>query len=128
MRERLWDITTGDLYEVAQADLNVSVWQLDGEGNFLRPVVQSVSEYNTAEHIRYVFEESGYFAVRVSYDSNTFDNTNLSVWGSEGLEQEYGLAWDLIVIPEAASLLLMAIMGFCFMISGRRVRRKSPIR
>ena len=117
MRERFWDDTNDDLYEVAQADLNVSVWQLDGEGNFLRPVVQSVSEYNTAEHIRYVFEESGFFAMRVSYDSNTFDNTNLSDWGSEGFEQEYGLAWDLIVIPEAASLLLMAIMGFCLLIA-----------
>lgn len=127
MRERFWESETGSLFEDAQADLNLSVWQLDGEGNFLRPVVQSVSEYNTAEHIRHVFEESGFFGMRVSYEGNTFDN--LGFWGSEGFEQEYALAWDLVVIPEAASLVFMGIMGFCLLLGsmGRR-RRKEMLR
>lgn len=120
MRERFWDSETGDLYENAQADLNLSLWRLDAEGNYDRPVAQSISEYNTAEHIRYVFEESGLFGIRVSYENNSFDNTFNSIWGSEGLEQEYGLAWELIVIPEPATLVLMAIIGLILCITHRR--------
>ncbi|MFZ4483969.1 MAG: autotransporter-associated beta strand repeat-containing protein [Chthoniobacterales bacterium] len=75
----------------AQADLNLSLWQLGVNNVFDSVVAQSVSLYNNEEHLSFSLPSTGYYGLRVSYASNTFDLTG--TWGTAGNRQTYGLAW-----------------------------------
>lgn len=90
-RNRGWNPADGQLYERAQADLNLQLWSLAGDSSFDTLVAESVSLYNPVEHVSFTVPETGDYGLRVSYGSNTFDNTG--VWGTAGYEQVYGLSW-----------------------------------
>jgi len=90
MRAREFEGTS--LYENAQADLNLSLWSLGGDQSFQSKVAESVSLYNTVEHLSFALPSTGVYGLRVSYAGNTFDNTGS--WGSGTNVQTYGLAWD----------------------------------
>ncbi len=100
MRIRMYDGEYVD--DVAQSDLNLSVWSLDESGNFSDLIARSASELNTAEHLAFKIPSDGQYGIRVEYEANTFDNTTGLVWGSEGLEQEYAISWFGTAIPEPA--------------------------
>jgi hypothetical protein len=91
-RVREWDPGTGQLYETAQADLNLSLWQLGENNAFQTLVAQSTSLYNTVEHLSLSIPETGLYGVRVSYGANTF--SNFANWGTASFPQTYGLAWN----------------------------------
>lgn len=103
MRPRGYD---GVFYEYAQADLDVSVWALDESNNFTTLIAQSVSDYNTVEHLSFTVPSWGRYGLRVEYGSNTFDNTVGNVWGSAAFPQDYGLAWT--AVPEPTTFMLLA--------------------
>jgi hypothetical protein len=119
LRVRDWDAGTGDLFEVAQADLNLSVWALDGSNAFDTLVAESVSAYNVVEHLSFVLPSAGRYGLRVSYGANTFDNTVGDIWGTPGFEQAYGLAW-MVVVPEPAAWLLLGVAGLACLVTRRR--------
>lgn len=100
-RVRDYAISNGSLLlaEVAQADLNLQLWRVDEAGLFTDLVAESVSAYNTVEHLSLQLPTAGRYGLRVSYGSNSFDNTNGDVWGSAGLLQDYGLAWSASAAP-----------------------------
>jgi autotransporter-associated beta strand protein len=91
-RMRDWDSSTGLLYEIAQADMNLSLWKLNSDYSFQTLVAESVSLYNPTEHLSLIIPETAYYGLRVSYGGNTFDNSE--IWGTSGFEQTYGLAWS----------------------------------
>jgi hypothetical protein len=126
MRIRDWESATGDLYEIAQADLNLSVWALGENDAFTSLVARSASLYNTVEHLSFAIPAAGRYGLRVEYTANTFDNTTGGIWGTAGFEQDYGLAWVgvPVPVPEPATCTLVA-GGLIMALAGLRQRRSS---
>jgi hypothetical protein len=110
LRIRDWNPTTGQLFEIAQADLNLSVWSLGENDSFTSLVGRSVSLYNTVEHLSFAIPAAGRYGLRVEYPINTFDNTTGGIWGTGAFGQDYGLAWVgvPIPVPEPAAGILAA--------------------
>lgn len=106
MRAREWDSLSGDLFEIAQADLNLSIWELDSGSSLTTLVARSASLYNTVEHLSFTLPRSGFYGLRVEYAANTFDNTTGDVWGTASLPQEYAVSWQ--AVPEPGSVALAA--------------------
>ncbi len=106
MRAREWDSDTGNLFEVAQADLDLSIWELDGSNNLTTLIARSASDYNTVEHLSFTLPRSGFFGLRIEYAANTFDNTTGAVWGTAALPQDYAVSWQ--AVPEPGGLALGA--------------------
>lgn len=120
LRTRIFDFATTQYADVAQADLNVSVWQLDGASNFTTLVARSESLYNTTEHLSFTLPASGFYGLRVEYPVNTFDNSTGDVWGTAAFPQDYALSWT--AVPEPASL-VAATAGGAVALMARRRRR-----
>ena len=120
MRARDFDGTS--LYEDAQADLDLSVWALDGNDAFTTLIASSASDYNTVEHLSFTVPAWGRYGLRIAYGSNTFDNTG-GQWGSASFPQDYGLAWT--AVPEPATVVLLAA-GIVFGVGVRRQRGPPP--
>jgi hypothetical protein len=120
MRWREWDSDTGDLYEIAQADLDLSVWKLDESNAFSELIAISESEYNNEEHLSFTIPGTARYGIRIGYDGNTFDNTTLLLAGSDGYEQNYAVSWFGTAIPEPGMAMLMVFL-FAKLIVMRRV-------
>jgi hypothetical protein len=123
MRAREWDSATGNLFEIAQADLNLSVWELDGSNEFTRLIASSESLYNTVEHLSFTLPRSGFYGLRVEYLANTFDNTFDDIWGTADFPQDYGLAWT--AVPEPGTLLLAAVAAAAWLARRRLTSGRS---
>lgn len=106
LRNRAFDFGTLQYADVAQADLNLSIWELDGSNQFTTLVASSESLYNTVEHLSFTLPRSGFFGLRVAYPLNSFDNTTGDVWGSGSFPQGYGLSWQ--AVPEPAGIPIAA--------------------
>jgi len=91
MRER--EYYAGKVYDWAQANLNLSLWSLGSDNSFQAKIAESISLYNTVEHLSFALPSTGLYGLRVSYAGNTFDNTG-GLWGTAAYKQRYGLAWD----------------------------------
>lgn len=85
-------VSLSTLDDLAQANLNLSLWSLGSDFTFQSKVAESVSLYNTVEHLSFALPSTGLYGLRVSYAGNTFDNTG--TWGTGTNVQTYGLAWD----------------------------------
>jgi hypothetical protein len=129
MRVREWDAVTGDLYEIAQANLNLSVWSLDQNNTFTDLVARSESFYNNVEHLTFTVPTTGRYGIRVEYGGNTFDNTTNNIWGTNSYLQDYGLSWNAVAVPEPGSLMLVSLCGPLLIFSRGRAlaaMRKKP--
>ena len=107
--------------DVAQADLNLSIWELDGSDSFTTLMASSESLYNTAEHLSFTLTRSGFYGLRVDYPLNTFDNTTGDVWGNAANLQPYAVSWQ--AVPEPGMLALSAVGSCSAAIFLRRRRR-----
>ncbi|MFM6174497.1 MAG: S8 family serine peptidase, partial [Sphaerospermopsis kisseleviana] len=83
----------GFVDDYAQANLNLSLWSLGSDNSFQAKIAESISLYNTVEHLSFALPSTGLYGLRVSYAGNTFDNTG-GLWGNATYKQGYGLAWD----------------------------------
>ena len=108
---------TGD--DVAFSNLDLQVWSVDGSGQFLAKVGESMSTYNNTEFLRLDSLASGRYGVRVVFDSMVFDTTDLVT------SEYYGLAWRAVSIPEPGALLLFFI-GAGTMLRRRRILDRAP--
>jgi hypothetical protein len=90
---RVREYFDGSVDDYAQADLNISLWSLGSDNSFQSKVAESVSLYNTVEHLSFALPATGTYGLRVSYLGNTFDNTG-ALWGTTNYLQGYGLSWD----------------------------------
>ena len=123
LRNRSVDYSTVRYEDVAQADLNLSVWALDGSDAFATLIASSESLYNTVEHLSFTLPGSGSYGLRVSYPHNTFDNSG--TWGSLANPQNYALSWQAVPEPSSVAMALTAIAGMAAAASRRRQRRKA---
>ena len=119
LRNRYFDFASTTYADVAQADLNVSVWQLDGANAFTTLIARSESLYNTVEHLSLTLPSTARYGLRIEYPLNTFDNTSGGVWGTAGFAQDYSLAWS--AVPEPS----LAACGGCAAVIGLMARRRS---
>jgi hypothetical protein len=123
LRNRFFDFDTFDYEDVAQADLNLSVYALDGSEAFTTLIARSESLYNTVEHLSFTLPSSGFYGLRVEYPHNTFDNSG--DWGSLANPQNYALSWQAVPEPSSVAMALTAIAGMAAAASRRRQRRKA---
>jgi hypothetical protein len=56
----------------------------------------------------------------VEYPNNSFDLTPGRRWGNSSNQQEYGLAWNAVAVPEPGTLLLAAV-GATAWLARRRI-------
>ena len=96
LRNREFDSGTLIFDDVAQADLNLSLWALDGSNQFTTLIAKSESLYNTVEHLSLTLADSGSYGWRVEYPLNTFDNTTGSLWGNAANPQNYAVSWQAV--------------------------------
>lgn len=90
--------------DIAFSNLDLQVWSIDGSGQFLAKVGESMSTYNNTEFLRLDSLAAGRYGLRVIFDSMVFDTTN-------AVDSEYyGLAWQAVPEPGGTALLLGAVM------------------
>lgn len=122
LRNRFFDFNTLQYADVAQADLNLSVWELDGSNAFTTLIARSESLYNTVEHLSFLLPRSSRYGLRVEYPVNTFDNTAGGTWGTVAFPQTYAVSW--IAVPEpsltATTLAAAAIAAVIHAANNRR--------
>ena len=110
-RSRTWDQTldngNGEYRDIAQADLDLSVWDITTSGTATL-IARSASFVNTTEHLSFTLPSLGQYEIRVDYAGNLFD---LSPAGSSYTSQEYGLAWAVVPEPSSAVLAAAGIAG-----------------
>lgn len=93
------NIDTGSL--VAFSDLNLQVWQLDGQGQFTTMVGESMSLYNNTEFLRFDSLAAGQYGLRVTYDGKIFDTSNAVN------SESFGLAWRSAAVPEPSGSVIL---------------------
>ena len=120
LRNRFFDYASRQVGEVAQADLNLSIWELDGSDSFTTLIASSESLYNTTEHLSFTLPRSGFYGLRVEYPFNTFDNTTGAVWGDAANLQPYAVSWE--AVPEPGTVAIAAA-GIAAVTLVRRRRR-----
>ena len=120
LRNRFFDYATTDYADVAQANLDLSIWELDGSNAFTTLVARSESFYNTVEHLSFPLSHSGRYGLRVEYPANTFDNSTGDVWGSAAFPQDYAVSWAAVPEPSLAAASLAAIVVTSALARGRR--------
>jgi hypothetical protein len=123
MRNRYFDYATTNYADVAQADLNLSIWELDGGDAFTTLIARSESLYNTVEHLSFTLPHDGRYGVRVEYPLNTFDNTNGGIWGSVAFPQDYSVSWSAVPEPTTTT---MGIAAVAIAVVSRRGNRRGP--
>jgi len=110
----------------AQANLDLSLWRLDGGSSFSTLVARSASLYNTVEHLHLALPGEGRYGLRVEYPNNSFDLTSGATWGNAANRQTYGLAWNGVSVPEPATWAL--ILAGMTVLAARRRRRPGVTR
>lgn len=116
-----------DILDVAQADLDLSLWQLDSGDTFSTLIARSESLYGTSEHLFLTLPADARYGLRIEYPANIFDNTVGGTWGSAANPQPYGLSWlgTAVPVPEPTTWAL-ALTGAGIAWSLRRRRNRQP--
>ncbi len=118
------NVSSSTLDDLAQANLDLSLWQLDDLGGFTTLVGRSASLYNTVEHLHLTLPAGDRYGLRVEYPTNSFDLTPGQVWGDASNPQTYGLAWSgVVAVPEPSTwaLAATALAGLAAAVGRRRL-------
>jgi len=92
--------------DIALSNLDLQVWSVDGSGQFLAKVGESMSDYNNSEFLRFDSLNAGRYGLRVTFDSMIYDATGLVN------SEEFGIAWRAVAIPEPSGCFLaLASLG-----------------
>jgi hypothetical protein len=113
---RSFDGITDTATDESFANLDLQVWSVDGNGQFVSKVGESMSTYNNTEFLRIHWLAAGRYGLRVTFDDMVYDTTN-----SVNAES-YGLAWRTIAVPEPGSLAMVSI-GLLVVLRRKRQRR-----
>jgi hypothetical protein len=111
---RDFDDLTGNGSDIAFANLDLQVWSIDGSGQFLAKVGESMTTYNNSEFLRIDALDPGRYGLRVLYHSNVYDTSG--VVNSEN----FGIAWRAVAVPEPSAAILLAMAALA--LGRRRIR------
>jgi hypothetical protein len=110
---RGFDDPTSTGSDVAFSNLDLEVWSVDGGGQFLSKVGESISTYNNTEFLRFDSLDAGRYGFRVAFDNMVFDT-------SHSVNSEYfGLAWNAVAVPEPSGVML-AVLGTAVLLRRKR--------
>ncbi|MEY5012847.1 MAG: hypothetical protein RLY69_562 [Verrucomicrobiota bacterium] len=111
---REFDNLTSTGSDLAFSNLDLEVWSVDGSGQFVSKIGESISTYNNTEMLRFDWLNAGRYGLRVSFDETVFDATGT-------VNSEYfGLAWSTTLVPEPGSSLLALSGSLMFVLRRRR--------
>lgn len=98
------------------ADLNLRVVEFDNltSRNIIATVAESVSLYNSVEHLSFANLSARFLAIQVVHNGNH--------WNFDGKvnDEFYGVAWHVSAVPEPSSMTLVVVTVGCFLIRRRR--------
>lgn len=107
------------LSDIAFANLDLQIWLLDGNGDFLTLLAESSSLYNNVEFLSYDLVTGGRYGVKVLFDEVVYDLTDLHT------VETYGLSWTVTAIPEPAAV--AAWTAFAGLLLACHLRRRQHI-
>ncbi|MDP9175757.1 MAG: S8 family peptidase [Planctomycetota bacterium] len=93
-------------------NLDLQVWQTDAGGLPQSLIAQSISPYNSAEHLYFTLPSNGDYLIRVLEKNYIYNFTGAT-------STDYGLAWSVVPEPSASGFLLILSLG------GLSLRRRS---
>ncbi|MEI7782108.1 MAG: S8 family serine peptidase, partial [Planctomycetota bacterium] len=99
----IFSATTDTGTRNAFANLDLQVWSVVN-GSFNTLVAESTSLYNNAEFLRFTLPQGGLYGLRVSLPQMVYDIGSTPVTA-----ETYGLAWNMVVVPEPSAAALAAI-------------------
>lgn len=95
--------------DIAFANLDLQVWSVGSDGEFLNMVGESRTMYNNTEFLRLNALDPGQYAMRVQFNGMIYDTT-------EAINTEtFALAWSSVAIPEPGVPMLIGL-GVCILI------------
>ena len=100
----------------AFANLDLQVWSVIN-GSFNTLVAESASLYNNAEFLRFTLPQGGLYGLRVSLPQMVYD-----IGVTPVTAETYGLAWNMVVVPEPSAAALAAIGAALATVMARRRR------
>jgi hypothetical protein len=101
------DINLGE--DIAFANLDLEVWKLDSNDNFIEKVGSSQTTYNNTEFLRISNLSSGQYGMRVLFKDKIYDTTGLNN------TETFALAWTSIPEPNGFILIVCgSVFLFCY--------------
>ena len=111
---REFDNLTSTGSDLAFSNLDLEVWSVDGSGQFVSKIGDSMSTYNNTEMLRFDWLDAGRYGIKVNYENMVFDTT-------DSVNSEYfGLAWSTAVVPEPGSAMMVLFGTLMFTMRRRR--------
>ena len=102
LRNQIWNSATNDYVDVAQAELDLMVYQiLSGGTNQL--IAQSISPVSTTQELYFQLQNTGTYMIDVGYSTNLFD------FSGDYNTQDYGLAWSVEDVPEPSTYMMLTM-------------------
>jgi hypothetical protein len=99
--------------DVALSDLSLEVWRDDG--GLESVVARSIATYSTTEFLRFTVSEPGMYSLHVVGIDQLYNLAETPV-----TETTYGLAWNVVAVPEPGTIILAAAAGGLSLLAGRR--------
>ena len=113
MRSQSWISATSDYVDLAQAELDLMVYQVLGSG-YDQLVAESISPVSTTQELYFTLQNTGTYLIQVGYSTNLFDLSG------NYASQDYGIAWAVTGVPEPGTLLLLGLGALFLMMHGMR--------
>jgi subtilisin family serine protease len=109
-RDRSFNPLTFSMVDNGQVNLDLRLRDIIS-GNFIS---ESVSTYNVVEHLHFQIPRTSMYQIEVRFTDNIFGSAS---------SEEYGLAWNGIVVPEPASWSVFALSIISLLNARRRYSR-----
>lgn len=94
--------TLASAADVALSNLSLEVWRLDGGVESI--VARSIATYSTTEFLRFAVAEPGVYSLHVAGLDQLYNLDETPV-----LDTTYGLAWNVVPVPEPSPVILAAV-------------------
>jgi hypothetical protein len=106
---REFDNLTNTGTDLAFSNLDLEVWSVDGAGQFVSKIGDSMSTYNNTELLRFDWLNAGRYGIKVNFDTTNAVNS-----------EYFGLAWSTTAAPEPGSALMVLYGTLIFSLRRRR--------
>lgn len=111
--------TLASATDVALSNLSLEIWRADNGLESL--VAQSTATYSTTEFLRFTVAEPGLYSLHVAGLDQLYNLAETPVTSTT-----YGLAWNVVAVPEPGSIALAAAaVSLLPLVRGRWTTRKS---
>ena len=94
--------TLASAADVSLSDLSLEVWRDDGGAGSL--VARSIATYSTTEFLRFAVAEAGVYSLHVAGLDQIYNLAETPV-----TDTTYGVAWNVVPVPEPTTAVLAAI-------------------